>query len=209
MASQITHIPYGRKALEMFLADREIDEQKFLVGTVFADIRYLGTTERGKTHWSQPKISQLKKIDDDFKLGMYVHSLVDIERNKVLEKLRIYEQVSQGLMASAVLKIIEDTVTYQLVDDWGKIISYFDEVLEEELEYVSRETASEWHKKIQEYFSQPPSLESVAKFLDNLILTKKQRIEGVELFERLNNDQKVKRELGQVYSQLFASYEKD
>jgi len=33
MASQITHIPYGKKVLDLFLSDQKIDEAKFFVGT--------------------------------------------------------------------------------------------------------------------------------------------------------------------------------
>lgn len=42
MASQITHIVYGKVVLDKFLRDKGVDENKFYVGTVFPDIRYGG-----------------------------------------------------------------------------------------------------------------------------------------------------------------------
>jgi len=98
-------------------------------------------------------------------------------------------------MTASVLKVI---------DDWGKIISYFDGVLEEELEYVSRETAGVWHQKLQEYFSQPPDLKSVTRFLEHLTLTEEQKSEALRLFRKLKENREVRRTLSQVYDQLFA-----
>ncbi len=203
MASQITHIPYGRKIKDLFLYDRKINERKFYIGTVFPDIRYLGSIDRKETHWENLQIEELDKIENDFKLGMYVHSLVDIERNKVLRRLNMKELVPQKPMVTSVLKILEDIVVYPLVDDWGEIISYFDQVIAEELRYVNKEKVINWHQKLKEYFSQPPSLKSISDFLDNLILTERQKERAAELFKEMEKDDEIKRLLGQVYKELF------
>ena len=208
MASQITHIPYGRKVKDLFLQGKEIDERKFYVGTVFPDIRYLGDIDRKKTHWENPQIGELDKIENDFELGMYVHSLVDIERNRVLKRLDIKGLIPQEPMVFQVLKIIEDMVVYPLIEDWDEIISYFDQVLAEELEYVSKEEAFAWHQKLEKYFSQPPSIKSVSDFLNHLVLTEQQKEEATRLFKKLKKDDEVKRVLGQVYKELFEVSEK-
>lgn len=168
MASQITHIVYGKKALELFLSDQKIDEKKFFIGTVFPDIRYLGSIEREKSHYDNPTVDGLRSIEGDFQKGMYAHALVDIEREKLLNKLGMYDAVpSSGYTVSA-LKFIEDEFTYSLISDWDKYKQYLSDVIDEEYVLVPRENAQRWHSILSLYFSQPPTWQTILKVASEL-----------------------------------------
>jgi hypothetical protein len=49
MAAPITHIALAEKLYGQYFSDK--NKQDFFVGTSLADIRYLGTIERDKTHF--------------------------------------------------------------------------------------------------------------------------------------------------------------
>lgn len=204
MASQITHIPYGKKVLDKFLKDREVDKEKFFVGTVFPDIRYLGSIRREETHKNKPQVEKLRDIKDDFKLGMYAHSMVDYERGRVIEMMGIYEQVDGTQIQRFALKFLEDRVVYDLIDDWDKYRRYLKEPLEEQVEMVGEEIARRWNKILREYFRQKPNWKTVSKFAKQLKGFNLQLIEMIKKEkERLESNNKVMRIIERTYEELF------
>ncbi len=165
MAYPVTHIPYANKIIKKFLSDRPLDLKKFYLGTLFPDIRYLGKISRETTHIQDPTVEALLKIkNNDFMLGMYVHSLVDVERERTLSKMGAYKIVDYDSVAFNAMKFVEDTVTYELYDDWQKIIVFLDDVLEEEIKITSKDSVLFWHKILQKYYSQKPDMTTFGKF---------------------------------------------
>lgn len=168
MASQISHIVYGEKVLKKFFSGRVVDEKKFYIGCVFPDIRYLGDISREITHPKDPTTEKLLAFSNDFEMGAYGHVLVDIRRDKVLQKLGIYELVPPNEISFFALKYIEDEITCPLYQDWEKIKGYLDNFLPEETNLVPLENVQKWHKMLQFYFSAPPNLDSLAKLAADL-----------------------------------------
>lgn len=165
MAYPATHIPYANKVIKKFLSDRPLDLKKFYLGTLFPDIRYLGKISRETTHVQDPTVEGLLKIkNNDFMLGMYVHSLVDVERERTLSKMGAYEIVVYDRVVFNAMKFVEDTVTYELYDDWQKIIVFLDDVLEEETKITSKDSVLLWHKILQKYYRQKPDISTFGKF---------------------------------------------
>ncbi len=181
MASQITHIVYAKKIRETFLADRKIDEQKYYTGTVFPDIRYYGTVARELTHTENPTAKGMLKIENDFELGMYVHSFVDIEREKILETLGVYKEIGSTPNEYNAIKVVEDAITYKQIGDWVKYIDYLSLTLPEELNYVSEEIVKKWHTNLQLFFSQEPTWQEVLNFAERLVGNKPNSAEDVKL----------------------------
>lgn len=208
MASQISHIPYGKKVKDLFLSDQIIDEKNFFVGTVFPDIRYLGVIDRDKSHHENPTVEGLRSIKGDFEKGTYAHALVDIEREKLLEKLGIHEIIDGNKFATYAMKFIEDEFSYKFVQDWSLYRSYLDTVLEEEKALVPENAAQKWHSTLCNYFSQTPNWESVVNFakvlkgFDSAVLN-----EVKTEINKIKNNPQAMDIIGKTYSELFKKNE--
>lgn len=204
MASQITHIPYGKKVLDKFLSGRKIDEKKFYIGTLFPDIRYLGSIEREITHPANPTIEHLQVLTNDFEIGAYTHVLVDIERENVLQKLGAYNLLVPEPITFYAMKQIEDELTYNLYPDWGKIISYLDTILPEELVLAKEGPVRKWHNLLKKYFSSSPNPEMFKQ------LAKEINIDDavIDLIEKkrklIKEDQKLMGIIKDTYANIFS-----
>src|SRR3990167_2043327 len=108
MASQITHIPYGKKALEQLFPSRSVDEKRFFLGTLFPDIRYQAGLKREQTHPQVLSPEKIQVLKNDFDFGIAVHVLVDHEREKYLRKSGIFNLISITPLTNGALKLIED-----------------------------------------------------------------------------------------------------
>lgn len=206
MASQITHIVYGTKFLEKFLSDQVVDRRKFYIGTSFPDIRYLGLIDREITHSGELTIGAIKSEKNDFGKGRLTHCLVDLERDKIIKNLGIYDLVSHNQMTYAVLKHIEDEINYDLVDDFAEIRGYLSSgALDEELAFTSKDIVLEWHELLREYFSKPPTLESALKLAKNLVLTDEQINQTKKSIEELRKNEELVGRLKLIYKKLFES----
>lgn len=168
MASQITHVPYGKIVLDRFLSDQKVNEEKFFIGTLFPDIRVLGRIERDSTHTPHPTIETLRQIEGDFEKGVYTHSLVDVERERILNKFGIYDLIGINRIVWLAMKVIEDFYTYRMVQDWSRYIGFMDHIQPEETKLVSPEIALKWHGLLKRYFAQEPDRDSRKAFVDSL-----------------------------------------
>ncbi len=205
MASQITHIPYGKKVLDQFLSDQNIDEAKFFVGTLFPDIRYLGTINREKTHVNNPTLEQLRNIPGDFEKGMYAHGFIDIKREELLERLGAYDVIQKNSrFTSTAMKFVEDEFSYSLIDDWGKYIEYLNTVFPEELNFVPKNTATKWHTLLKNYFNEKPSQSSVVALANNLRGFNQEIIQLVsDEVDNIKSNPKLMEIIQRTYSELF------
>lgn len=205
MASQITHVAYAKHILERFLSGQKIDEKRYYIGTLFPDIRYLGALKREQTHISDPSIEQLIQIDNDFEKGIYVHSLVDLEREKTLIKLGVYEDIEENGLNSAVMKFVEDEYTYELINDWSVYTKFLEEILPDEEILVSTEIVNKWHTILRQYFSKPPTIKTIADFSQNLQTFDAQTIERAKAsYQEIKSNKKVldiiRETLGECFS---------
>ena len=113
-------------------------------------------------------MKNLLEIQNSFKLGAYCHVLIDHEREKVLRKLGFYDLLSSNKVLPYAMKFVEDEMTYSRVKNWPEIISYFNEIFEEEVELVPRKSVVKWHNLFQDYSAKPPTEQTVADFINGL-----------------------------------------
>jgi len=203
MASQITHIRYGEKVLDLFLKDKEVDEGKFYIGTVFPDIRYLKVIERDKTHPDNPTIEGLKEITSSFDLGIYTHALVDKERERTITRLGLYEVLPKDSTTAYAAKFLEDEITYPLFKDWPELVLYLDDIFEEETRLVPKEAATKWHKMLQDYFDSPPDTSSVVRLAKDLGFDKKLIQDVIKRVEEVRSNSKAVEIIKATYGELF------
>lgn len=151
MAAPITHIVLANKVFERDFVGR--DKLKFMVGTSFPDIRYLVSIDREKTHAAATDLKELKN-ERDFFAGLKLHSWVDDTRERYMQKAGLYALFPESKYLLHGVKMFEDQVFYEKVENWSEVVSYFREILDEEKELgVTEVDLDRWHKWIMNYFS--------------------------------------------------------
>lgn len=203
MASQITHIPYGNKVKEKFLSHLQINERDFYIGNVFPDIRYLGYVDRDKTHFHNPTVEGLLNLKSDFQRGMYAHALIDLERERVITDLGLYNLIPKDKYVIYALKFLEDEYTYTLINNWEIYKNYLQDIIPEELDFVPKDTALKWHHLLIQYF-QKPTWENTIKFAKDFQGITPELLDQIKIeIEKLRQDQQVIEIIQNTYNKLF------
>lgn len=164
MPAPVTHIVLALAILPM-LPDKKRD--KFLIGTSFPDIRYLGVLAREQTHIKNPSWHSVQQEPSAFKAGMEFHALVDHVHDQYMAEQKVYEYIlAPSRFKSYVLKLYEDMILYEYCDDWSNIVVCFDTILDDELAfYVEKSSVETWHKMLQWYFCDRPTMLRVVTLL--------------------------------------------
>lgn len=151
MAAPITHIVLLDKVFNNHFPN--LSKDKFLVGTSFPDIKYLRVIKREETHSKNLTLSEIK-LAESFKAGLLFHSFVDTLRENYMQENNIYSIMPASKLITQTLKLLEDELFYDRLDNWGLVSSYFEKTITEELEYpVNKQDVLKWHKLLQYYFS--------------------------------------------------------
>ena len=188
MASQITHVTYGQLVLDRFLKQKKnLDLRDFFIGTLFPDIRYRAKLEKVKTHVAveSPDLLMDDKLSS-FQTGLYVHCLIDFERERVVKKLGFYNYFPLDVFTSYAMKFIEDELTYRRFADWEEIKSHLDYIVGEEREYTAEKIIRDWHRGLQSYFFKPPNqkttraLAKLAYISDDVIVGSEKRAREIK-----------------------------
>ncbi|MBI4709371.1 MAG: hypothetical protein HY764_04175, partial [Candidatus Portnoybacteria bacterium] len=88
MPSVITHLACAQRYLSH---NPRRDLKKFILGTVFPDIRYLANLERHLTHRKFGANLNLSRLDS-FKAGWKLHIYVDEKWKKIVKADPLYEK---------------------------------------------------------------------------------------------------------------------
>ncbi len=91
MAAPIAHIFL---AVQMLLGPLQglFNEQEFILGTSFPDIRYLKVVQRADTHFTHVTLQDVLQEKSSFKAGMIFHSFVDEQREAYVVKNHFYKK---------------------------------------------------------------------------------------------------------------------
>lgn len=165
MAGPVMHILLALKVISAgYLQPQDIPA--FVVGTSFADIRYLKVIEREKTHYNPIAWSDVVHEKSSFFAGLKLHSFVDRVREEYWQQTGIYNELPAHPLLSQCMKLVEDEIVYQYVDDWHQVAHCFDRVYKEELSFgIAKIDIEHWHGLLQLYIKQPPEQNSTLHFL--------------------------------------------
>lgn len=167
MAAPITHLVFASKTHQKHFA--HLDRDAFFIGTTFPDIRYLGVIDRKKTHLEHMPFFRISRTDA-FRAGFQLHTFLDIERERFFSDCGISELFPQTPEAIQALKLYEDELIYDQMEDWEKIVTFFDTIHPQELtKGISEQDVKEWHEIIQGYISQKPNEEVRAELIERMI----------------------------------------
>lgn len=158
-AAPITHLYLAHQWQENFCLFQGEDLGAFLLGNLFPDIRYLGEVSRERTHETHVTLEKILLSQSPFLAGMRLHALVDEQREVLVVKWNVYEEIKEeeAVYQATLLKLIEDEILYHQVN--VKFIkTQLENVLEEELaKGSSYASVQQWHKFLYHYLSLPPS----------------------------------------------------
>ena len=125
MAGPISHVVYAKLALQSFLD--VADKKRFIIGTLFPDIRYLGHINRHATHATDVKLADVRAESDSFKAGMLFHALVDETRHAFVTNHHAYSILSKSRFTTIALKMCEDKQLHSKIKNWQHYTKILDE----------------------------------------------------------------------------------
>ncbi len=163
MAAPITHIVLTEKIFDNFFKNKK--KKDFSIGALFPDIQYLKVIDRNKTHYNNLVLNDLEK-DDSFLAGVKFHSILDIAREKFIVANNVYSLCPKSKYITQSLKLLEDEIFYQHIENWNEYIDYLNEILSSEINFeVSKKDIKKWHLLLQQYFLKQPNKQSVTDFI--------------------------------------------
>lgn len=159
-AGPMMHVALGQYWLDKNEPDFDEEQRKkFLLGTVFPDIRYLGVVKRHQTHYHKVKLSDVKKEKSPFVQGVLFHSFVDEYRKNWIREHQSHQLVQEipSRYRDTFLKLIED----QILDEhynWSEFKSCLLSIPQEERTFgISDGALTQWHTGLTLYFATSPS----------------------------------------------------
>lgn len=165
-AAPIFHALIAEKWIEIFNDVDESARSDFIAGTLFPDIRYLGTIRREETHETGVTLDDILQTTDVFEKGKRLHVWVDETRCRLIKELRIMDQLVSVPKEHKVtfLKLLEDEILCQ-ENDWTYICYDLDQFVPKMgYDYqVLKRTLIQWNVLLKFYFRHTPS-ELLARF---------------------------------------------
>jgi hypothetical protein len=167
MAGIVAHIVFAKQALDSFLP--RYDAGPFLVGTVFPDIRQMAGIERSLTHPARMSLDEVEGTEDPFLAGMKFHALLDLRRERLVEKLGVYEGLPEGYPRTVALKLCEDQMLQSRIKDWSPILDAFEGTYPAADAFVpDREITARWNQGIRRFVSVPLTHETMKRFVGRM-----------------------------------------
>lgn len=197
MPNQITHIAVAVKVFDETFA--KFNKRDFFVGMIFADIRYLGVVYRDKTHFNNVTLDLVLKAKTSFEAGLLFHSLVDRTFNdNVVNTLPKLDSLNDITGAA---KLLADELLYNKVNNWSEIISYFDNIILDELNFgVDKKSVLVWHEAIKNVFAEAPTDINRSEFMIKLNFSEDQINYANKLLSEIRNNKDLSEVLLNFYT---------
>ncbi len=201
MASEIAHVVYADRLLRQKPVAQ--DQQQFLLGTLFPDIRRVSNVNRSQTHNKYKKLDLDLEGLDDFEKGWKFHVWCDMRRTEILLKKGFYdiEEVREGYYLSHY--ILEDRLLWDKYNNWETLMNFLNNPPYYQLfEELNRSDWNFWYMILAEYFQAKPSRESVIKYCKaqpSIGSRVEQIANEIESFEK---DKKLVEILNEVYLEM-------
>lgn len=163
MAAPATHIVIAEKLFEKYFSNK--DKGRFMVGTSFPDIRYLGVIDREKTHYEKMGLSDVI-MSESFESGVKFHSLVDQVREKYVVEVGMYDFFVESPYKTQAMKLFEDGVLMNKLSNREETSKYFQQIYMEEIEYgIGEQEIKKWHDMLANYFLSTENNGAVSSFI--------------------------------------------
>lgn len=120
MPGLITHLACAEKYLRQ---NPKKDYKKFILGTVFPDIKYLAKLNREETHKRYKATLNLSRFDS-FKSGWKFHIYIDSQWNKIVRNNALFEDYykKDKVLSSVAAKFIADRADKKNLPDLARLL---------------------------------------------------------------------------------------
>lgn len=160
MAAPIGHIYLALRLLASPLM-HDIDQQAFIIGASFPDIRYAAHVPREYTHILPITLREVLAEHDPFKAGMLFHSWVDKTHEFFYKQHNIFNQLPNIPYNIESFKCAEDSLIAPLIQNHS-FIAYFDTILPQELALIDQPTIiKQWHNMLKNYLKDGPTIQAI------------------------------------------------
>lgn len=162
-ASQFTHYFFGKVFAAHALRH---NNEAFLYGNIFPDIRYLGSIPRNSTHFKKLQLSDIKNTSSSFVAGMKLHSFVDEKREQFAKKHGVYNLIRkyETVYDVTLLKLLEDQYFWN-VEMAKSALNMIDHYPFKKIDFakIDEKTFIKWNAWLHIYFSKPLS-ENISEY---------------------------------------------
>lgn len=197
MAAPTTHIVLAEKVWSKFFGEK--DRGKFMVGTSFPDIRYLGVIDRDKTHFEKIELSEIMSCKS-FEAGMKFHSLVDRIREKFVTDAGMYDLFIDSPYKTQAMKLFEDKLLAKKIGDRVVTAGYFKTIYDEERQYGIEEIQIiKWHEMLNNYFLSTENNTSVSSFIGAIKVPEGALGEILRVIDNIRSVEKVTKIVSDLY----------
>lgn len=159
-AGPVMHVVIAQRFFDTLSPKPDTKNQElFLVGTIFPDIRYLGVIKRHETHVKGPTLAVIRAESGSFRQGMLFHSWVDEFRQAYIRQVQIKQHLKDipRRLQDIFLKAVEDQYLqskYDVANMSTIMASIPDEAKQFDIELPA---LTQWHALLALYFSMQPS----------------------------------------------------
>lgn len=169
-AGPIVHYYLADKFIKTCCSYTEKEEQRFFLGTLFPDIRYMANIPRKKTHYSNMDLKEIYFTKDPFVAGKKFHTYVDIVRKRFIDKKidedKYLQKFQEELMDKYYLTVLDFATFLKSVEDervfneinGKKVASYLSTIDPQETNSgINIEILKKWHEHLKRVFLIKPS----------------------------------------------------
>lgn len=187
MAAQVTHVALANRIFSKYFSD--LNKQEFIIGTTFADIRYLGHVKRTQTHTMNLSFSDVLKEKNSFQAGLLFHSFIDELREKFMVENGVYDYIPNTHPATQAIKFLEEKFFYKDVKNWSEITRYYNVVLNEELDFgMPKEVIMFWHSLLVNFFHSSVTINDCVVLMKEIGIGPDNQREVVNLYAVMEQD---------------------
>jgi len=201
VASQIAHVVYAKKYLEMHPA---MDADLFLLGTLFPDIRRIAdNVKRKDTHILHEELDLEFHGIAPFEAGWKFHLWCDMRREEILNKYEFYK-LPYTTDHDVPPKILEDELIWEKYQNWEKLRMILNNPPEIRIDLpIPQETFGRWYAILAKYFEKKPDDKTIKAFLWKQKKLRGQADELVDLVRKLRENSKVVEILPKVCEEIL------
>lgn len=201
MAGPISHVIFAEKLQASRYA--RVDDNAFMLGNLFPDIRYLNVVDRMSTHHTCVTLDMIADEKDDFQAGILFHSYIDETREAFVKSMGIYSRYHETHLISVALKLCEDLYLYSRSDNWDHYKALMSHIADEELATgIPIESLKKWHDIHAEYFVEP-SLSTAHKFLEHLGFSSTQIKQIIDMCVQIQQTKEVDDYIDSFYEEAL------
>lgn len=179
MPGIITHLAYAEKYLKK---NSVADFDKFVLGSVFPDVRYFTNVNRDLTH-ARFAVDKNFSGPDSFEAGWKSHIFLDERWNELMKNSIFYKRYkSDQFVASAAAKILEDELDYKRLEHSEKYLEIFKNQQLDSILGIPVEKINLYYSANADYLGNRDFKTFARHFLDDELITK--IVEKIEEMKR-------------------------